>query len=144
MKIEIKQIDKSINLPEYQHPGEDAGMDLIAAESCNLTGGNYRMIKTGIKIAIPEGYGGFVYPRSGLAKDYGVTVLNSPGVIDSGYRGEVGVILINHSREDFQIKKGARIAQLIIHPVKEIVWEEVDKLPDSYRKSTGFGDSGII
>ena len=143
MKIEIKQIDKSIDLPEYQHPGEDAGIDLMAAENCNLTGGNFRMIKTGIKIAIPEGYGGFVYPRSGLAKDYGVTVLNSPGVIDSGYRGEIGVILINHSLEDFEIKKGDRIAQLIIHQVEEIEWNVVDSLPESERKSTGFGDSGI-
>lgn len=143
MKIEIKQINNSIDLPEYQHPGEDAGIDLMAAENCNLTGGNFRMIKTGIKIAIPEGYGGFVYPRSGLAKDYGVTVLNSPGVIDSGYRGEVGVILINHSNKDFEIKKGDRIAQLIIHQVEEIEWNPVDKLPESERKSTGFGDSGI-
>jgi len=143
MKIDIKQIDKSIDLPEYQHPGEDAGIDLKAAENCNLTGGNYRMVKTGIKISIPEGYGGFVYPRSGLAKDYGVTVLNSPGVIDSGYRGEVGVILINHSLEDFEIKKGDRIAQLIIHPVEMIEWNDVDELPESDRKSTGFGDSGI-
>ena len=143
MKIEIKQINKSIDLPEYQHPGEDAGIDLMAAENCNLTGGNFRMIKTGIKIAIPEGYGGFVYPRSGLAKDYGVTVLNSPGVIDSGYRGEVGVILINHSLQDFEIRKGDRIAQLIIHKVEEIEWELVDQLPESKRKSTGFGDSGI-
>lgn len=142
MKIKITKLNNTIKLPAYQHPGEDAGLDIVSAERCVLTAQNYRMIKTGFKLAVPAGYAGFVYPRSGLARKHGVTVLNSPGVIDSGYRGEVGVVLINHSDKDFYIEKGDRIAQLIVQPVEAVIWEETDQLPPSERAETGFGDSG--
>ena len=97
---------------------------------------------TGLKVAVPENYAGFVYPRSGLALDEGVTVLNADGVIDPGYRGEVGVLLINHGQSEFKIKKGDRIAQLIVQRVEEVEWEEVDKLSRSERGEGGFGHTG--
>lgn len=143
MKIKIKRLDKSLPLPKYQHYGEDAGMDLLSAENTSIKPGEYKLIKTGIKIAIPEGYGGFVYPRSGLALKKGITVLNADGVIDPGYRGEVGVILINHGKKDFNINKGDRIAQLIIHRTFTIEWNEVDELADSDRGQGGFGHTGM-
>jgi dUTP pyrophosphatase len=143
MIIRVKRIDRSLPLPEYQHDGEDAGLDLYSAEDTVLKAGDYRLIKTGIMIAIPRGYGGFIYPRSGLALKHGITVLNADGVIDPGYRGEVGVILINHSQKDFEINKGDRIAQLIIHRTFPVEWEEVDELKDSQRGEGGFGHTGI-
>lgn len=142
MKIKVERIDNEISLPEYQHYGEDAGLDLRAAENQTIEPGNYKMIKTGLKIAIPQGYGGFVYPRSGLALDYGITVLNADGVIDPGYRGEVGVILINHGDKPFEINKNDRIAQLIIHRTFKIEFEEVNKLSQSQRGEGGFGHTG--
>jgi len=143
MKIQIKRVDKELPLPEYQHYGEDAGIDLRAAESKIISSGEYELIKTGLKVAIPSGFGGFIYPRSGLALKFGITVLNADGVIDSGYRGEIGVILINHGPEEFKISRGDRIAQLIIHRVFEIEWEEVSELKSSDRNTGGFGHSGI-
>ncbi len=143
MKIEVMRLDKSLPLPDYQHFGEDAGMDLLSAENTILKAGEYKLIKTGIKISIPVGYGGFVYPRSGLALKHGITVLNADGVIDPGYRGEIGVILINHSKEDFNIKKGDRIAQLIIHKTYPIEWVEMEELSESERGAGGFGHTGI-
>lgn len=142
MKIKIEKLSEDIPLPEYQHYGEDAGLDLHAAENKIISSGDYKLIKTGLKIAIPEGYGGFVYPRSGLALDHGITVLNADGVIDPGYRGEVGVILINHGKHQFEIKKGDRIAQLIIHRTFTVEWEEVNDLEHSQRGSGGFGHTG--
>lgn len=143
MEIEIVRLDRSLPLPAYQHFGEDAGLDLMSAEDVLLKKGEYRLIKTGLKIAIPQGYGGFVYPRSGLALKHGITVLNADGVIDPGYRGELGVILINHGEEDFKINKGDRIAQLIIHRTFAIEWKEVRKLSDSKRGKGGFGHTGV-
>lgn len=143
MKIEIVRLDKSLPLPAYQHVGEDVGLDLMSAEEAIIKSGESRLIKTGIKLAIPQGYGGFVYPRSGLALKHGISVLNSVGVIDPGYRGELGVILINHGKEDFKINKGDRIAQLIIHKIYQIEWEEVEELSDSKRGKGGFGYTGV-
>ena len=143
MKIQIKRIDDNLPLPEYQHYGEDAGLDLMSRENKTIKSGEYKLIKTGIKVAIPPGYGGFIYPRSGLALNNGITVLNADGVIDPGYRGEIGVILINHGNEEFQINRGDRIAQFIVHKVYEVEWEEVDELKDSERSTGGFGHSGL-
>ncbi|MEJ6951542.1 dUTP diphosphatase [Natronospora cellulosivora (SeqCode)] len=143
MKIKVKRLDKSLPLPKYQHYGEDAGLDLLSAEDTILASGEYKLIKSGIQVAIPQGYGGFVYPRSGLALKHGITVLNADGVIDPGYRGELGVILINHGEKDFKINKGDRIAQLIIHRTFNIEWEEVEDLSESTRGSGGFGHTGI-
>ena len=142
MKIKVQRLDKDLPLPKYQHKGEDVGMDLYSAEDKKLEPEDYNLIKTGIKIAVPKGYGAFVYPRSGLALKKGVTVLNGPGVIDPGYRGEIGVVLINHNSETFQIKRGDRIAQLIVHRVYPIEWEEVNDLSETSRGSGGFGHTG--
>ncbi|MFW5998382.1 MAG: dUTP diphosphatase [Halanaerobiaceae bacterium] len=142
MKVKIKRIDKSLPLPEYQHYGEDVGLDLYSRESNQIQPKKFKLIKSGIKIEIPRGYGGFIYPRSGLALNKGVTVLNADGVIDPGYRGEVGIILINHGEEVFNIKKGDRIAQLLIHKVFEVEWDEVESLENTSRGSGGFGNTG--
>ncbi|MBS3810235.1 MAG: dUTP diphosphatase [Halanaerobiales bacterium] len=142
MKIKVKRMGDNIKLPRYQHWGEDCGVDLMAKKDYILKPGQYKLIKTGLKIAIPKGYGGFVYPRSGLALKKGITVLNADGVIDPGYRGELGVILINHSNKEFFIDKNDRIAQLIIHKTVDIQWDEVDKLSDSNRSEGGFGHTG--
>jgi len=142
MKIDVKKMDEDVKLPKYQHYGEDCGMDLMSRYEYTLKPGEYKLIKTGIKIAIPQGYGGFVYPRSGLALKKGITVLNADGVIDPGYRGELGVILINHSSKEFNINKNDRIAQLIIHKTFEIEWEEVNELNESTRDVGGFGHTG--
>ena len=142
MEIKVKRMGEDVKLPEYQHFGEDCGMDLMARFEYTLKPGEYKLIKTGLKIAIPKGYGGFVYPRSGLALKEGITVLNADGVIDPGYRGELGVILINHSQKEFKINKYDRIAQLIIHKTFTIEWNEVDKLKESNRSDGGFGHTG--
>ena len=138
----IRLIDDAI-IPVYAKPG-DAGADLVAAESVLLeAGGGRALISTGVAIAIPEGFAGFVQPRSGLALKHGITCLNTPGLIDSGYRGELKVLLINTDpNETFEVKKGERIAQLVIQKVEECNFQEVKELPDSERGETGFGSSG--
>ena len=138
----IRLIDDAI-IPVYAKPG-DAGADLVAAESVVLDpGGGRALISTGIAIAIPEGFAGFVQPRSGLALKHGITCLNTPGLIDSGYRGELKVLLINTDPNDaFEINKGERIAQLVIQKVEECIFQEDKELPDSERGETGFGSSG--
>src|SRR6056297_1942548 len=142
MEIRIKKMGEDVKLPKYQHFGEDCGMYIMSRYEYTLKPGEYKLIKTGLKLAIPEGFGGFVYPRSGLALKEGITVLNADGVIDPGYRGEVGVILINHSKKEFKIKKNDRIAQLLIHRTFNIEWNEVDNLEDSNRSDGGFGHTG--
>ncbi len=142
LEIKITRKDKSIPLPEYQHGEEDAGLDLFSAEAETLHSGEYKLIKTGISLAIPPGYAGFVYPRSGLALKHGVTVLNADGVIDPGYRGEIGVILINHGSSAFEIQQGDRIAQLIIQQVARVRWQEVKDLKETARGDGGFGHTG--
>ena len=138
----IRLIDDAI-IPNYAKPG-DAGADLVAAESVVLeAGGGRALISTGVAIAIPEGFAGFVQPRSGLALKHGITCLNTPGLIDSGYRGELKVLLINtEPNETFEVNKGERIAQLVIQKVEECNFQEVEELPDSERGETGFGSSG--
>ena len=138
----IRLIDDAI-IPIYAKPG-DAGADLVAAESVLLeAGGGRALISTGVAIAIPEGFAGFVQPRSGLALKHGITCLNTPGLIDSGYRGELKVLLVNTDpSEAFEVNKGERIAQLVIQKVEECDFQEVEELPDSERGETGFGSSG--
>ncbi len=143
MEIEIKKVDPVATLPEYNHRGEDAGLDLYTTESKVLAPGEHKLFKTGIAIAIPKGYAGFVNPRSGLALKHGITVLNADGVIDPGYRGEIGVVLINHGRKDHKIERNDRIAQLIIQKYETIVWKEVQQLSLSNRGKDGYGSSGI-
>ncbi len=143
MEIPITRIDSDLPLPAYAKAG-DAGADLVANENVMLPpAGGRALISTGIAIAIPEGYAGFVQPRSGLAAKHGVTCLNTPGLIDSGYRGELKVLLINTDPEtSFEVVKGERIAQLVIQRVESVEFIEVEALSDSDRGSGGFGSTG--
>ena len=143
MKIEVRRLDDGMPLPEPQHE-HDAGVDLHAREAAVLApGGGRAAIPTGIAVAIPPGCAGFVQPRSGLALRNGVTCLNTPGLIDSGYRDEIKVILVNlDPAEAFEVRRGDRIAQLVIQAVETVEWHEVDSLDDSARGTGGFGSTG--
>lgn len=127
--------------PVYAKPG-DAGCDLRSTEDLVLAAGERALVKTGVKIAMPDGYVGLVHPRSGLAAKHGVTVLNTPGTVDAGYRGEIMVTLYNSSKEDFPITRGDRIAQLVFQQVERARFVSVEVLPESSRGETGFGSSG--
>lgn len=140
--LKIKKLDDSLPTPRYAHEG-DAGLDLYSAQDVNLEPGQRALVSTGIAVAIPEGYAGFVQPRSGLAAKQGVSIVNTPGLIDSGYRGEVKVILLNTDLEDsVRISRGDRIAQLVIQSVPVVTLEEVGDLDGSQRGEGGFGSSG--
>ena len=141
VEIAAVRLDRELPLPVYAKPG-DAGLDLRASEFASLEPGDRRLVPTGLAVAIPEGHAGFVLPRSGLAMQKGVTVLNAPGLIDSGYRGELKVLLINHGAEPVTIARGERIAQLVIQPVASVTLVEVERLPDSARGTEGFGSTG--
>ena len=141
-KIKIKILDRSIPLPKYSHTG-DAGLDLYSSINCELRPFERKKIPTGIKISIPQGYAGFIQPRSGLAAKYGISIVNTPGLIDSGYRGEVCAILINlDPKNSFEIKKGDKICQLVIHKVEEVKLEIVENLDKTIRGEGGFGSTG--
>ncbi len=127
--------------PVYAKPG-DAGCDLRSTEELVLAAGERALVRTGVKIAMPDGYVGLVHPRSGLAFKHGITVLNTPGTVDAGYRGEIMVTLFNSSKEDFQINRGDRIAQLVFQQVERARFIPVQVLPESSRGETGFGSSG--
>ncbi len=142
MEIKIKLLEENWKCPAYQHPGEDAGMDLQSRIDCIINPGEFTQVPVGIAIALPPGYVGYVNPRSGLARKYGVTVLNADGVIDSGYRGEIAVLLINHGKAPFEIKRGDRVAQLIIHSFEQVEWQPVSELDQSEREEKGFGQTG--
>jgi dUTP pyrophosphatase len=139
----VKIVNNSDNaLPQYETNGS-AGLDVRSAENSLLKPGEFKLITTGLRVEIPYGYEMQVRPRSGLAKNYGVTVLNSPGTIDADYRGEIGVILINHGQYDFEVKPGDRIAQLVVAPVARIQWQAVSELTTStLRGEKGFGSTG--
>ena len=143
MEIPVRVLRPDATLPIYAHDG-DAGCDLVAVESRVLAaGGGRAMVPTGFAIAIPEGHGGFVLPRSGLASKHGVTCINAPGLIDSGYRGEVMVALVNlDPTNDYEVKKGDRIAQLVVLPVPSAHFTPVEELPIAERGAGGFGSSG--
>jgi dUTP pyrophosphatase len=143
MRIEIQLLDPDIEIPSYAKPG-DAGLDLRSRVDMKLEPGMRALVPTGLAIAIPEGYVGLVHPRSGLAIKNGISMVNTPGTIDSGYRGEIAVILINHDREEtFEIKRGDRIAQLVIQQVEIAELVAVKELPTSQRGAGGFGSSGV-
>lgn len=128
--------------PFYAHPG-DAGADLVSTEAVRLEPGERALIGTGVRIALPEGYAAFVVPRSGLAAKHGITVVNSPGTVDAGYRGEIKVTLLNtDSRDAYDVAVGDRIAQLIVMPVVRAAFLPVEELPDSIRGEGGFGSTG--
>lgn len=141
VRIEVVRSDPAVALPAYARQG-DAGLDLAAAATVTLEPGGRELVPTGLRVAIPDGYVGLVLPRSGLALRSGVTVLNAPGLIDSGYRGEIGVLLVNHGAEPVTVQRGERIAQLVIQPVARAELVEVRELPGSRRGEGGFGSTG--
>ncbi len=143
LDLPVLRLDPDLPLPAYARSG-DAGVDLVAREDVTLApAGGRALVPTGIAIALPDGYAGFVQPRSGLAFKHGVTCLNTPGLIDSGYRGELKVCLINHDPiEPFDVKRGERIAQLVIQAVEQVDFVEVEVLDESERGDKGFGSSG--
>ncbi|MGA1279347.1 MAG: dUTP diphosphatase [Candidatus Nanopelagicaceae bacterium] len=143
MKLAIRLLDPEMPLPEYAHPG-DAGFDLRSTIDCTIAPGERKIVPTGISVAIPDGYVGLVHPRSGLAAKHGISMVNTPGTIDAGYRGELQVILINHDLvEPFSISRFDRIAQLVIQKVERVDFEVLDELPSTPRGSDGFGSSGV-
>jgi len=138
----IKRLDPGVPVPSYAHPG-DAGADLTTAEDIELGPGERALVPTGIAIALPDGYAAFVHPRSGLAARHGVTLVNAPGTVDAGYRGEIKVTLLNTDRDRaVSFRRGDRIAQLVIQRVERAVFHEVTTLPDSTRGDNGFGSTG--
>ncbi len=143
MEIQVRLLDSDAQVPVYAHDG-DAGCDLVATESCTLVAnGGRALVPTGLALAIPPGFGGFVLPRSGLASRHGVTCANSPGLIDAGYRGQLQVALVNlDPTHDYEVKKGDRIAQLVIMPVASARFLTVTELPEAARGDGGFGSSG--
>ncbi len=142
MILKVKRLIKDASVPSYHHRG-DAGMDLAAAETITISPGEVKLVKTGIAIELPEGTEAQIRPRSGLALKHGITVLNSPGTIDQDYRGEIGVILINHSDSPFNVETGSRIAQLVVKPVLFVQVSEVNELSETIRGSDGFGSTGV-
>lgn len=145
LRVPLHRLDADLPLPSYARPG-DAGADLYARTDVHLAaGGGRALVPTGVVVAIPVGYAGFVQPRSGLALRHGVTCLNTPGLIDSGYRGEVSVLLVNTDpKEDYDVRRGDRIAQLVVLPIVEAAFDPVDEdeLPAAARGVGGFGHSG--
>jgi dUTP pyrophosphatase len=141
-QVLVRRLDPGLPLPAYAHPG-DAGADLYSAQDVEIAPGERALVRTGVAIALPDGYVGLVHPRSGLAAKMGVTVLNAPGTVDSGYRGEILVNLINHDRViSAKISRGDRIAQLVIQRVERAHFLTVEDLPDTVRGAGGHGSTG--
>jgi len=141
--LPIRRLRDDAVVPRRAYAG-DAGLDLAACERVELGPGERAAVGTGLAVAIPEGYAGFVQPRSGLAARHGITIVNAPGLVDAGYRGELKVVLLNtDARESFLVEPGMRIAQLVVLPVPRVEPVEVDELPDSERGVRGFGSSAV-
>lgn len=140
-EVLVHRLDRELPLPARAHPG-DAGVDLYAAEAVQLAPGERATVPTGVAVAIPEGFAGLVAPRSGLAQRHGLGVVNAPGVVDAGYRGEIRVLLVNHGAEPVSLARGERIAQLLVVPVSAVEMVEVEALPSSQRGAGGFGSTG--
>lgn len=142
LEIAVQQLDPDLPLPAYAHPG-DAGADLLTTVDVQLAPGERALVPTGIAIALPEGYVGLVHPRSGLAARHGLSIVNTPGTVDSGYRGEIKVLLINHDPvEPITLKRGDRVAQLVVQRYERAAFVPVASLPDSVRGSGGYGSTG--
>ncbi len=143
MDLKFQKMAAEATVPTKSHPG-DAGFDLYACKEAVLTPGARTRVHTGIAVAIPEGYAGLVIPRSGLAKKHGITLVNSPGLIDCGYRGEIQVLLLNLDREQsYQVSVGDRVGQLVLTKVEQPIWTEVVSLDETVRGEAGFGSSGL-
>ncbi|MCL4499433.1 MAG: dUTP diphosphatase [Chloroflexi bacterium] len=142
MHINLKRLDRDLSVPRYAREG-DAGCDLFSRVDVVLGPGERALVPTGIAIAIPDGYAGFVQPKSGLALNHGISIVNTPGLIDSRYRGEIGVILINTDQvEPYIVSRGDKIAQLVIEKVEHVLFDEVDELDETVRGAGGFGSTG--
>ncbi|MCU1623832.1 MAG: dUTP diphosphatase [Frankiales bacterium] len=140
--VDIVRLDPEVPLPAYARPG-DAGCDLVTTVDAEVRPGERVLLPTGISVALPEGYAAFVHPRSGLAVKHGVGLVNAPGTIDAGYRGEVKVILVNHDQhETVRLKRLDRVAQLVVQRVEQVVWRETESLPESERGAGGHGSTG--
>jgi dUTP pyrophosphatase len=141
-ELPVLRLDPGMPLPAYAHPG-DAGADLCAAADVVLPPGGRASVGTGIAIAVPDGYAAFVHPRSGLAARHGITLVNAPGTVDAGYRGEVRVVLLNTDpAEPFTVRRGDRIAQLVVQPVTRVSFLDAAELPPTPRGEGGFGSTG--
>jgi dUTP pyrophosphatase len=143
MKIQIRRIHELATIPSYAHQG-DAGMDLYSIDEAEIAPGGTILIHTGITIELPQGTEAQIRPRSGLALKHSVTVLNAPGTIDEGYRGEIGVILINHGKKPFKVLKSMKIAQMVVKPVLRLEIEEAEELTQTSRGQDGFGSTGMV
>lgn len=142
VQVQLTRLDPEVPLPAYSHPG-DAGADLVTTVDVQLRPGERALIPTGVAIALPPGYAAFVHPRSGLAARCGLSIVNTPGTIDAGYRGEVTVLLVNHDRtHPVRLRRGDRVAQLVVQQVERAEFVEVDALPGSPRGSGGYGSTG--
>ena len=143
LEVSVRRLDPDVPLPVYAHPG-DAGCDLVTTQDADVAPGERVVLPTGLALALPSGYAAFVHPRSGLAAHHGVSLVNAPGTIDAGYRGEVQVIVINHDpREVLRLRRLDRVAQLVVQRVEQVQWREVDgDLPDSARGTGGHGSTG--
>lgn len=142
LEVSVTRLDPEVPLPAYAHPG-DAGCDLVTTVDADVPPGERVVLPTGIALALPEGYAAFVHPRSGLAAQHGVGIVNSPGTIDAGYRGEVKVILVNHDRTaPVRLKRLDRVAQLVVQRVEQVSWRETGDLPGSARGDGGHGSTG--
>lgn len=140
--MRVRRIDPGLPLPSYAHPG-DAGADLYAREDVTLGAGERALVPTGLAIELPQGYVGLIHPRSGLATRHGITIVNAPGTVDAGYRGELKITLLNTDKEQaVTLSRGDRIAQLVVQRVEHCAFEEVDSLEDSSRGEGGFGSTG--
>ncbi len=142
IKLLVKRVSAAAKLPSYEHEG-DAGLDLYAVEACEIGPGQRKLVPTGLSIALPKGFEAQVRPKSGLALKNGLTVLNTPGTIDAGYRGEIGVIVINHGQQAFKVEAGKKIAQLVVAKVEQAEVVEVQELDLTSRNQGGFGSTGL-
>jgi dUTP pyrophosphatase len=143
LEIAVRRLDPDLALPAYAHPG-DAGADLVTTVDVTLAPGERALVPTGIAIALPEGYVALVHPRSGLAARHGLSIVNTPGTVDAGYRGEIKVLLINHDPvEPISLKRGDRVAQLVIQRFERARFVAVDDLPDTERGAGGYGSTGV-
>ncbi|MBW3630818.1 MAG: dUTP diphosphatase [Gemmatimonadetes bacterium] len=142
LEVRVRRLDPEVPLPVYAHPG-DAGCDLVTTEDATVAPGERVLLRTGIALALPDGYAAFVHPRSGLAARHGVGIVNSPGTVDAGYRGEIKVLLVNHDREQqVSLRRGHRIAQLVVQRVERCTFRPVEALTPSDRGLGGFGSTG--
>ncbi len=139
----LQRLDDAVPVPTYAHPG-DAGADVVSTDDLTLGPGERGVVGTGLALALPDGYAAFVHPRSGLALRLGMSILNAPGTIDAGYRGEVRIVLVNHDpRQSVQVRRGDRVAQLVVQRVERVRFVEVANLPGSDRGDGGYGSTGV-